>query len=250
MSEKKQKGHDYSTVIIWSSALVGMIRYSAAFLASDLGVITGTLSELVTFMLGISGFFTGILGTFGTAYLYDGWRRKIPAAGTSWQNKFKVLTGFVMAAFLAEILILVPFTMSRVMHVSVADVLKGGVWWWSTAVVVMPIILIGGVSLGNQVVTVNAESSGNFPESFRNAPLEGQKDAGKFPKDWRKVRKMLTDQQVSGIADSHSKIICDLYGIDERTARNWRKYAREEKISAATTSVEAVETVKNQAEKE
>ena len=88
MSEKKQKGHDYSSVIIWSSALVGMIRYAAAFLASDLGMITGWLSELVTFMLGVSGFFTGILGTFGTAYLYDGWRRKIPATGTKWQNKF------------------------------------------------------------------------------------------------------------------------------------------------------------------
>lgn len=232
MSEKKQKGHDYSEIIIWSSALVGMIRYAAAFLASDLGKITGVLSEAVTLMLGVSGFFTGILGTFGTAYLYDGWRRKIPASGKNWQNNFKVLTGFVFAAFLAEILILVPFTMSRVSHISVAEVLGGGVWWWSTAVVVMPIILIGGVSLGNQIVTVDAESyrkvSGKLPEEPGLVSV-------KFPSDWRQARKLLNPQQVSGIADSQSKIICDLYGLDERTARNWRKYARQERETATTT---------------
>lgn len=237
---KGQKGHDYSTIIIWSSALVGMIRYAAAFLASDLGTITGILSEAVTFMLGVSGFFTGILGTFGTAYLYDGWRRKIPAAGVKWQNKFKVLTVFVMAALFAEVLILVPFTMSRVTHVSVADILGGGVWWWSTAVVVMPIILIGGVSLGNQVVRVDTEPSGKFPESFRKVSEGGNEPSDIFPNDWRQVRKILTKQQVGGIADSESKVIAVMYGVDERTARNWRKYARKEILAATTTSENGV----------
>ncbi len=61
MSNKtKVQGHDYSTIIIWSSILVGMIRYAAAFLASDLGIIEGMLSEVVTFLLGVSGFFMGI----------------------------------------------------------------------------------------------------------------------------------------------------------------------------------------------
>ena len=161
---KHNKGQDYSTIIIWASALVGMIRYAAAFLSSDLGMITGNLSLIVTWMLGISGFFMGILGTFGTVYIFDGWRQKMPKTGDPWNNKFIALTAFVFLAFLAEILILVPFTMSRVMHVSVANVLHGGVWWWSTAVVVMPLLLIGGVSVGNQIVSV---SSGNLPETFR-----------------------------------------------------------------------------------
>lgn len=232
---KKQRGHDYSTVIIWSSALVGMIRYAAAFLASDLGKITGVLSEAVTFLLGVSGFFMGILGTLGTAYLYDGWRRKIPAAGTRWKPTFKALTGFVFAAFLAEVLILVPFTMSRVLNVSIAEVLEGGVWWWSTAVVVMPILLIGGVSLGNQIVTVEG---GNLPETYRKLSDSTSEPAGNFPSNWRQVRKMLNDQQVSGIADSQTSIICALYGINERTARNWREYARRE---TATTTSEAAD---------
>lgn len=253
MSEKKQKGHDYSTIIIWTSALVGMIRYAAAFLASDLGQITGLLSEVVTFLLGVSGFFMGILGTLGTAYLYDGWRRKIPASGDGWSNKFKMLTGFVLAALMAEILILVPFTMSRVLHVSVADVLQGGVWWWSTAVVVMPILLIGGVSLGNQVVNVHSESGGNLPESFRNPSGAGMETFTKFPTDWRKVRPMLNEQQVSGIADGEAVIISAMYGVNERTARNWRKYAREERAATTTTTTTTAvgaEIGNNQAEKE
>lgn len=226
---KNNKGHDYSTTIIWSSVLVGMIRYAAAFLASDLGQITGALSEVVTFMLGVSGFFMGILGTLGTAYLYDGWRRKIPASGVTWPNKFKVLTGFVFAAFLAEVLILVPFTMSRVLHVSIAEVLKGGVWWWSTAVVMMPILLIGGVSVGNQIVTVEESArkvTGNLPES-------SEAGAGKLTGGWRKVRKGLSADQVAGIAVSTTKDIAYFYHVDERTARNWRKYAQDE-VNAAS----------------
>lgn len=102
----------------------------------------------------------------------------------------------------------------------------------------MPIILIGGVSMGNQVVRVDAEPAGKLPESFRKLSAADDEPAGNFPKDWRKVRKILTDQQVGGIADSEARIISAMYGVDERTARNWRRYAREER-EAATTTAEA-----------
>jgi hypothetical protein len=69
---KNNKGIDYSTGLIWAAALVGMIRYAAAFLASDVGIITGVYSEWITFLLGLSGFAMGLLSTFGTAYLFDG----------------------------------------------------------------------------------------------------------------------------------------------------------------------------------
>lgn len=222
---KKSKGQDYSTIIIWASALVGMIRYAAAFLSSDLGIITGRLSVIVTWMLGISGFFMGILGTFGTVYIFDGWRQKMPKTGDMWSNKFIALTAFVFLAFLAEILILVPFTMSRVMHVSVADVLHGGVWWWSTAVVVMPLLLIGGVSVGNQIVSV---SSGNLPETFQKPSKEEEKLTGNFQNDWRKVRKLLSNEQLVEIAKMTNSEIAYKYGVTDRTASNWRNKAQAE----------------------
>ena len=225
----KTKGHDYSTLIRWGACLVGMIRYAAAFLASDVGQIVGIASDMITLLLGLSGFAMGLLGTFGATYLFDGWRRKMPASGQTWPFKFMVLTFFVMFAFLCELAILVPFTVSRMEHVTMSEVLKGGVWWWSTAVNIMPMLLLGGVSVGNQIVTVSSteptQLTGNFPN-------EQGKVSDNFPKGWRKVRKQLTTDQVRSIAVDQTKNIAFHFGIDDRTARNWRKYAQDELAKA------------------
>lgn len=222
---KKTQGHDYSTMLIWAAGLVGMIRYAAAFLASDVGQIVGITSQIITLMLGLSGFAMGILGTFGTIYLFDGWRKKMPASGHKWPFKFVVLTIFVMAAFLVELVILVPFTVSRMEHTTMSAVLGGGVWWWSTAVNVMPMLLLGGVSVGNQVVSV---SSTNLPETYQKLSEDEQKLTGNFPSDWRKVRKLLTEEQLREMARMNSGTIAYTYGVSERTATNWRANARKE----------------------
>lgn len=225
----KTKGHDYTTIIVWASALVGMIRYAAAFLSSDLGMITGALSEFVTLMLGISGFFMGILGTLGTAYIFDGWRQKIPATGNAWSNKFKVLTVFVFASFLCEILILVPFTMSRIRHVSIADVLGHGDWWWSTVITIMPILLIGGVSVGNQIVTVGTgQMTGQMTGG--NGQKEDNQRAKSIPTDWRKAKKELTAPQIAAIAKSQTATVMKEYNLSERTARRWIENAKAENV--------------------
>lgn len=220
----KQRGRDYSTILIWASVFVGAIRYAAAYLSSDLGVILGTLSEWVTILLGVSGFAMGFLGTFGTAYIFDGWRQKMPSAGVKWSNKFKALTGFVFSAFACEILILVPFTMSRIRHVSIADVLGYGDWWWSTAIVIMPLLLIGGVSTSNKIVTVSdGQLSGQLPDR------SGQKtDSKDQMSDWRQVKKKLPAEQRAEISRMSTEQICFTYGVINRTARRWRKQAQEE----------------------
>jgi hypothetical protein len=221
----KQKGRDYSEFLIWAAGLVGMIRYSAAFLSSDLGKIVGVTSEIVTVLLGISGFAMGILATFGATYLFDGWRKKMPATGNKWSFKFNVLTIFVFLIFASELAILVPFTVSRMEQASMSEVLNGGVWWWSTAVNIMPLLLIAGVSVGNQVVSVSsAESS----ETYRQVTELPEESVGNLPKNWRKVRKGLSDEQVRNIAIDQAKNIAFHYEVDERTARNWRKYAQAE----------------------
>lgn len=221
----KQKGIDYSTGLIWAAALVGMIRYAAAFLASDTGVIVGVTSDIITFMLGISGFAMGILSTFGTAYLFDGWRKKMPNNGAAWSFKFQILTIFVFAAFFFELVILVPFTVSRVSHGTMVSVLDTGFWlfFWSTAVNIMPLLLIGGVSVGNQIVTVDSgqvtgqvsETADTKTDSDRN--LSGQ----------NKKKSELTGQDLKLIAQMSSADIASAYGCDERTARRWRKSAQE-----------------------
>lgn len=239
----KQKGHDYSTMIIWGACLVGMIRYAAAFLASDMGQIVGITSDLITFLLGLSGFAMGLLGTFGATYLFDGWRKKMPASGQTWPFKFLVLTFFVMFAFACELAILVPFTVSRMEHATMSEVLRGGVWWWSAAVNVMPMLLLGGVSVGNQIVSVSSteptQVTGNFPNSPQevtgNFPNSPQKVTGNFPTNWRQVRKNLSSEDVAVIAKMTTEQICFRYGVLDRTAVNWRKYAQRELESVEKT---------------
>jgi hypothetical protein len=222
----KQRGRDYSTDLIWAAATVGMIRYAAAFLASDVGRIVGVTSDIITVLLGISGFAMGILGTFGTAYLFDGWRKKMPATGQHWPFKFVVLTIFVMLAFVCELAILVPFTVSRMEHATMSDVLGGGVWWWSTAVNVMPMLLLGGVSVGHQVVSV---VSANVLEVSQKVSDEGAKLSEKFPNDWRKVLPYLSQDEIRDIAQMSTKDIREKYHLQTaKTAQNWRGYAQKE----------------------
>jgi hypothetical protein len=196
-----------------------MIRYSAAFLASDVGEIIGVYSEVITVMLGISGFAMGILSTFGTAYLFDGWRKKMPAAGAVWPFKFTVLTIFVFAAFLFELAILVPFTVSRMEHASMSEVLRGGVWWWSVSVNIMPLLLIVSVS-------------SNLPvESSAKVSEPEQKVSENFPNDWRKVLPYLSGDEVRAISAMTTAEIKNKYHLKTaKTALNWRGYALQEVV--------------------
>jgi hypothetical protein len=229
-NNKKEKGYDYSSGLIWAAALVGMIRYAAAFLASDVGEIVGVTSEIITLLLGISGFAMGMLSTFGTAYLFDGWRRKMPATGTKWPFKFTVLTVFVFAAFVFELAILVPFTVSRMQHASMTEVLNGGVWWWSIAVNIMPLLLIGGVSVGNQIVSVSSSESSESGAKVSEKVSDGEgKVSENFPKDWRKVLPFLSAEELMAITQMSTKEIQEKYYLKTpKSALNWRKYAQAE----------------------
>ncbi len=223
-----KQGQDYSKMLIWASALVGVVRYSAAFLASDMGEITGNLSTVISALLGLSGLGMGFLDTVGAAYLFDGWRRAMPKNGQSWPFRFKVLTVFIAAIFVTGLGILVPFTVSRVGHATMASTLgPTGIWFWGLAVNLAPILLIGGVATGQSVVKVTEQTgqvSGQMSEV--GGQMSGQ--ISDYPGDWRKVRKLLTDDQVSELARMSTGDICYRYGLPDRQARRWREKAADE----------------------
>jgi hypothetical protein len=220
----KKQGHDYSTILIWSAAVVTVVRYVAAFIASDMGEITGKLSEAITVMMGLSGLGMGILDVIGGTYLFDGWRRKMPATGKKWSFAFKVMTILIFSLMATGVMILVPFTVSRVTHASMEGVLGmgGRLTFWAFLVNVAPYLLIGGVAVGNQVVTVNS------PETSRQVTESSAESNGKFPVSWRQVRKQLSDEDVSWLRTARTEEICFRYGVNDRTARNWRGYAQKE----------------------
>lgn len=225
---KPTKGHDYSTILIWSAAVVTVVRYAAAFIASDVGEIIGWLSETITILMGLSGLGMGILDVIGGTYLFDGWRRTMPAAGKTWPFRFKVLTAFVFALIVTGVMILVPFTMSRVTHSSMETILGDG-WLlagWSILVNLAPYLLIGGVAVGNQVVSVTFAKD---VETFAKVSTEREEGSEKLSGGWRKVRPYLSDDEVLAIARmSTAEIRAKYYLKTAKTAQNWRKYAQAE----------------------
>lgn len=222
----KQKGRDYSTLLIWAAATVTVVRYAAAFAASDAGQIMGIWSEVITFLMALSGLAMGILDVFGGAYLFDGWRKTMPAGDKKWSFRFRVLTFFVFALISTGVMILVPFTVSRVTHVGMDSVLGNGgqLWFWALLVNLAPYLLIGGVAIGNQIVAVHIQEA---PEP--KIEESDRKVSGKFPNDWRKVLPYLTPEEVLSISQMSTAKIMKSYHLDvEKTARNWRAYAQAE----------------------
>lgn len=219
----KQKGHDYSTILIWSAALVTVVRYVAAFIASDLGEIVGWLSEVITFLMGVSGLGMGILDVIGGTYLFDGWRRKMPANDKRWSFAFKVMTAFVFSLIVTGVMILVPFTVSRVTHSSMAVVLGSGgyLYLWSLLVNVAPYLLIGGVAVGNQVVNVTQS------ETHATGERTGERGANGSQAESRTYAS-LTNTEKYYITNANSKTVAAELGVTARAVQKWRKKVQDE----------------------
>jgi hypothetical protein len=227
---------DWVDKLIWATILVTVVRYSAAFMASDMGQITGLASEVVTFFLTLTGLGMGILDTLGGGLLFNGWSRVFPRTGTAWSMKFKILTFCVFSLVLSGLVILVPFTVSRLAHESVLDTLGGKgsywTWLWSGMVNFIPYVLIIGVFAGNKMVT--DLESGNSVESSRNVPeqrIEKVESSEKNPSDWRKVRPTMTKSDLEKLANlvpEQMRQYASSTGYTYKTISNWRMRARQE----------------------
>jgi MFS family permease len=233
-----RKRRDYASVLIWAAVLVTVVRYAGAFIASDLGEITGWVSEALSLAMGLTGLGMGVLDVLGGAYIFDGWRRSMPRAGQKWPFRFRILTVFAFGLFAIGIWILVPFTVSRVSHQTMEQVLGmgWGLWTWSVAVNVAPYVLIGGVVTGNVgVVGVYLASSaadgkvgGNLPESagqLGQLTGKGAESGGPIYRNWHEV----PESEWEWIAGASTSAVMKRYRLTvEKTARNWRNNARRE----------------------
>ena len=231
---------DWSERLIWATILISVVRYAAAFAASDVGMISGNWSKILTVFLAFTGVGMGILDTVGGGLLFNGWSRVFPKTGSSWSLRFKVLTVCVFTLLASGLYILVPFTMSRLSQESILTALGGmgsvWAWLWSLMVNLIPYVLIAGVFVGNKMVSsIEAEeSSGNSVESSK-AKVEGsgkfQESSKKVSSDWRKIRPTLTDKQLRDIAhltpDQMRSYASDT-DYTYKTISNWRSRARQE----------------------
>lgn len=222
------KTKNWAPWLVFATMVMMVVRYSAAFAASDMGQITGAGSDFVTFLTGLTGIGMGILDTAGGGFLFNGWSRVFPRTGSAWSIRFKVLSVCVFGLLFSGMFILVPFTMSRLAHESVLDTLGGKesvwAWMWSAMVNLIPYVIIGGVFTGNRMVEQmdGTESSGKLPVS-------SDLSSSNLPQNWRKVRPTLSMEEVTNIAYASSADIMRIFpGLSERSARNWRSNARDE----------------------
>lgn len=215
--------HDYSTLLIYGAVLVSISRFVGAFLASDLGKLTGIISDVVTGLIAISGIGLGLIDVFGAAYLLDGWRLRMPKSGQAWSFRFKILTVFVFLLLLTGVVILVPFTVSRVSHRSMQEVLGTvGLWIWSLSVNAAPYLIIGGVITAQSgVVTVS------LPQDMQVSETVPTRHRKKYPAktDWRYLSD--TDRKLAGTLSV--KELEKRFRVSERTARNWKARTNENK---------------------
>jgi hypothetical protein len=73
------------------------------------------------------------------------------------------------------------------------------------------------------------ERSNKRVESYRKVSEEEKKVTGNFPNDWRKARLFMSEQEVREICEMQTADIVKKYHLaSDKSARNWRDYARAE----------------------
>lgn len=154
----KRRSLDLSRFIIYSALVITAARYAGAFLASDLGTVSGVLSEIITGLMVVSGFGMGILDVIGLAYIADSWRLALPRAGRKPGLRFMIITGFLLALFISGIGILTPFTVSRVNGSSIALALPGReLYVWAVLVNAAPYLIVAGIMVSTSgILTIDA----------------------------------------------------------------------------------------------
>lgn len=162
-----KKSLDLSRLIIYSALIVTAARYAGAFLASDLGEVTGFLSDGITFFMVVSGIGMGVLDVIGVAYIADSWRGSLPRSGRKPGARFFILTGFLVSLMLSGVGILAPFTVARVNRVSIGIALPGGeLYFWAVLVNIAPYLIVSGVMIATSHILAVPESDPVAPAAL------------------------------------------------------------------------------------
>ena len=221
-TKQKATGTDYTKLLLIGAALVVVIRYAAAFTASDMGAIEGDASMVTTWFMAISGIGMGFLVVFGQAYAFDGWKRSMPKAGQRIGWRFSLLTLVCVLLIIVDVAILVPFTVSRIRHASISDVLGGYDWLWSVSVNVAPALLLAGVALGNTVVGITQSvTHANANEQANGSPNGSHSGAGR-------LYGSLSNSEKYYILNAKSSVISAELGVTPRAVQKWRKKIQED----------------------
>lgn len=137
----------YGQLLILMAILVGIPRWGGAMFAADNIGIFGWLADMFTLLYGVSGFGMAVLEVLSIGYVFGGLREQAPFVN-GWPNsKYWIILFFAILILGLIPLILVPFMVAQILDQTVSVFLQDidFIWQWITAVVVAPLIIIGGV---------------------------------------------------------------------------------------------------------
>jgi hypothetical protein len=255
--------HWLGRVLIISAVFVSVPRYAGAFLVADAGSVEGTFSEILAFANAIGGAFMAPLEVIGAVFMLASLgdiKRKIVYVRNKermekWNERWVGVAAFTIALHLLAPIILSPYVVSRVMGVTVEAALQDSfllVYLWSFAVVVAPILVIGGVEFtgyglvsGKAHVATQQEKTKKTPKKLpAQGQNEGQNEARNGQENGRNhaqnaaelspserlalsdIRKVKSNKiELERIAAMAPVQIQQEYGVKARASRDWPKKA-------------------------
>jgi len=156
----KSSSMTLSQWLFWLGVLVSVPRYAGAFLIADVGELTGLASEVLTAVNILGGVGMGLMVAISSGILWEMigkervfYYRQVSGAKEQFINpRFIIVAMFGGVIALLEVVIVVPYILSRVNHLPVTAVL--GKFWlggWAVAVAVAPVLMVAGVVYASRV---------------------------------------------------------------------------------------------------
>ncbi|KKK60430.1 hypothetical protein LCGC14_3024430, partial [marine sediment metagenome] len=195
--KKKQKvslpKQDYGQLLIFMAIIVGMPRWIGAMMGADGVFITGWLDDMFKILYGISGLGMSVLEVLAIGYIFAGLRGQPAFNGRIPNVKFWGAGFFGILVIVLIPLILVPFMLAQLNGQELGNALQEMQiqWQWILAVVLAPLIIIGGVAF-----TRSGIMDLEVPENTRERSLRKRREREQRQRDEKKAAK-----EVNTVAD-------------------------------------------------
>ena len=178
---------DYGQLLIFMAIIVGMPRWIGAMMGADGVFITGWLDDMFKLLYGISGLGMAVLEVLSIGYIFAGLRGQPAFNGKIPNVKFwgAGLFGILILALIP--LILVPFMLAQLNGQELGNALQEMQiqWQWITAVVLAPLIIIGGVAF-----TRSGIMDLEVPETKKERSLRLRRKREQRKRDEKKTEKI------------------------------------------------------------
>lgn len=183
MEKSKQ---DYGQLLIFMAIIVGMPRWIGAMMGADGVLITGWIDDMFKLLYGVSGFGMAVLEVLSIGYIFAGLRGQPAFNGKIPNVKFWGAGIFGILVLLLIPLILVPYMVAQLNGQVLGTALQemNIQWQWITAVVLAPLIIIGGVAF-----TRSGIMDMEVPESKKERSLRIRREREQRKRDVVKAEK-------------------------------------------------------------